>query len=153
MSKAFLTLLVLLSFLLAGCAVERAIVAQTAQDKIVGMSRENVLACMGPPASRAAEGTTEVWSYNSGNGHTIAIGQGYSETDSSVTGLRTGNQITASGNATTSSFSTATSVRRSCTVNVVMTEGRVSRVNYIGPTGGILTRGEQCAFAVQSCTQ
>jgi hypothetical protein len=33
-----------------------------------------------------------------------------------------------------------------------MVEGRVSRVNYVGPTGGLLTGGEQCAFAVQNCT-
>jgi hypothetical protein len=40
-----------------------------------------------------------------------------------------------------------------CTVNVTMTNGRVGRVNYVGPTGGLLTPGEQCAFAVQNCTR
>jgi hypothetical protein len=36
------------------------------------------------------------------------------------------------------------------TVNVTMTQGRVSRINYVGPTGGLLSAGEQCAFAVQN---
>jgi len=37
------------------------------------------------------------------------------------------------------------------TVSVVMVLGRVSQVSYSGPTGGLLTGGEQCAFAVQNC--
>jgi hypothetical protein len=43
------------------------------------------------------------------------------------------------------------SSRRYCTVNVVMSGGWVSRVNYSGPTGGLLSAGEQCACAVQNC--
>jgi hypothetical protein len=38
-------------------------------------------------------------------------------------------------------------------VNVVMTAGRVSSVNYVGDTGGLITQGEQCAFAVQNCVR
>jgi hypothetical protein len=38
-------------------------------------------------------------------------------------------------------------------VNIVMTNGVVSEVNYTGPTGGLLTQGEQCAYAVQNCAQ
>lgn len=40
---------------------------------------------------------------------------------------------------------------RACTVNVVLTDAKVSRVSYSGPTGGVLTKGEQCAYAVESC--
>jgi hypothetical protein len=29
----------------------------------------------------------------------------------------------------------------------VMVGGRVSNVNYTGPTGGLISQGEQCAFA------
>jgi hypothetical protein len=54
---------------LAGCAFERAQIAEDARGQMLGMSKEQVLACMGPPANRMAEGTTEVWSYQSGNGH------------------------------------------------------------------------------------
>jgi hypothetical protein len=35
----------------------------------------------------------------------------------------------------------------------VIQEGAVSQVNYTGPTGGILTAGEQCAFAVEACAK
>ncbi len=146
-------LLLCSSFLLMGCAVQRAVVAQGAQEKMVGMSREQVLACMGPPATKAAEGATEVWSYGSGNDRTTTIGTGYAQTHGSISGERRGNQFSATGEATTTSLATVNSSRRYCTVNVVMTDGRVSRLNYAGPTGGILTGGEQCAFAIQNCVR
>jgi hypothetical protein len=146
-------LLLTSTLILAGCSIQRAVVAQGAQEKMVGMSREQVLACMGPPANKAAEGVTEVWSYGSGNGQTTAIGSVYARTDGSFTGERRGNQFTGNGTATTTGLVTATSMGRHCTVNVAMTNGIVSRVNYSGPTGGILTAGEQCAFAIQNCVQ
>ena len=40
-----------------------------------------------------------------------------------------------------------------CTVKVVIVFGRVSQVNYSGPTGELLSNGDQCAFAVQNCVQ
>ena len=39
------------------------------------------------------------------------------------------------------------SSQRYCTVSVVMADGRVDRVNYSGPTGGLVTEGEQ-AWAI-----
>jgi hypothetical protein len=138
---------------ISGCSIQRAVVARGAQEKMVGLSKEQVLSCMGPPASKASEGATEVWSYSSGNDHITAVGTGYSQTNGSMNGERIGNTYSATGNATTMTLSSATATRRFCTVNVVMSEGRVSRLNYSGPTGGILTSGEQCAFAVENCTQ
>ena len=40
---------------------------------------------------------------------------------------------------------------RFCTVNVTMRGGAVAAMNYVGPTGGLLTPNEQCAFAVANC--
>jgi hypothetical protein len=117
------------ALMLAGCSIQRAQVANEAQNKMIGLSKEQILACMGPPANRASEGATEVWSYNSGNGQTTAV----------VSGSQT--------------FATAISTQRFCTVNVAMTNGYVSAVNYLGPTGGLITAGEQCAFAVQGCAR
>lgn len=57
----------------------------------------------------------------------------------------------AAGSNQTSSFGFGSTRRRSCTVSIVMMNGTVSRVNYSGPTGGVLTKGEQCAYAVQNC--
>ena len=88
---------------------------------------------------------TEVWSYESGNGHTAVFGSG----NSTTTGSIGGNAVFAN----TSSTASAVATTRHCTVNVVMANGYVSRVNYSGPTGGLITEGEQCAFAVQNCTK
>jgi outer membrane protein assembly factor BamE (lipoprotein component of BamABCDE complex) len=44
------------TFALGGCAFERAKVAQEAQGSMIGMPKEQVLACMGPPINRASEG-------------------------------------------------------------------------------------------------
>ena len=112
---------------LGGCAMARAQVAQDARNKMIGMTKEQVLACMGPPVQNSAVGQTEVWTYLSGNGATNAVASRY---------------------ANVASISTS---QRSCTVNVVMADGRVGRVNYSGPTGGLLSEGEQCAFVVRDC--
>jgi hypothetical protein len=100
---------------------------------MVGFKKEQVLACMGPPANRLTEGATEVWSYNSGDGTTVSAAN------------VSGNRFGASGFGVSSS--------RFCAVNVVMSGGQVSAVNYAGPTGGLLTAGEQCAFVVKNCVQ
>jgi hypothetical protein len=48
---------------------------------------------------------------------------------------------------------TAVSSNRFCNVNIVFAGGQVSAVNYTGPTGGLLTAGEQCAYAVNACVK
>ncbi len=123
--------------LLTGCAVQRAQVASDAREQMLGLSKERVLACMGPPSGRMAEGATEVWSYGSGDGTTVSSG--------SATGSRVFGQPVVDA--------TVVSRQRFCRINVVMTAGKVSQVNYSGPTGGLLTVGEQCAYAVQNCVQ
>lgn len=146
--------------LLAGCSLERAQTAAAAQTQMIGLSKGEVLACMGIPAAKAVEGATEVWSYETGNGRTDSVSNGYSNTNAAVTGAaqatRIGNSVyatgAAAGSSQTSSFGFGSTRRRSCTVSIVMTNGSVSRVNYSGPTGGVLTKGEQCAYAVQNCT-
>jgi hypothetical protein len=139
--------------LLASCSFQRAQVAADAQTAMVGLSKEQVLACMGPPANRMTEGATEVWSYNSGDGRTTTVASASTTTDVNGTASRFGNTTNITGNATSSGLGTAVTKRRACTVNVTMVNGRVDRVNYLGPTGGLLTAGEQCAYAVQACVQ
>jgi outer membrane protein assembly factor BamE (lipoprotein component of BamABCDE complex) len=94
---------------------------------MVGMSKEQVFACMGAPANKAAEGSTEVWSYASGDGHTEA----------NISGGRF--------------FASGTATQRFCKINVTMQDNRVVRMNYVGPSCGMLTPGEQCAYAIQNC--
>ena len=121
--------IVVVGAILAGCAIQRAQVAEDARAQLVGMSKEQILACMGPPASKASEGQTEVWGYNSGNGTVVTSG--------SVSG------------ATFSGVSSS----RFCKINLVFASGAVSAVNYQGPTGGLITAGEQCAYAVDACVR
>jgi hypothetical protein len=121
--------IVALCVALCGCAFQRAEIAQDARAQMVGMAKEQVLACMGAPATKAAEGATEVWGFASGNGMTVA----------SASYDRYGG--------------TAVSSSRFCNVNIVFAGGQVSTINYTGPTGGLLTAGEQCAYAVNNCVR
>jgi ABC-type enterobactin transport system permease subunit len=136
------------AMLLTACSFERAHVAAEAQRSMIGMTKEQVLACMGPPAQQQTAGATEVWAYPSG---------GEDRTFGSATGVSSANGVYGSGYAnawgSSSAFGSSTSVHRYCVVNVVMSDGRVSAVHYSGRTGGLLTEGEQCAFAVQNCAQ
>ncbi len=120
---------VALSITLGACAIQRAQVAQDARVQMVGMSKEQILKCMGAPVSKAAEGLTEVWGYNSGDG-----------------------TVVASGSVSGGSFSGVSS-RRFCQINLIFAGGAVSTVNYQGPTGGLITAGEQCAYAVDACVK
>ncbi|MGO9742121.1 MAG: hypothetical protein ACLPN5_11530 [Roseiarcus sp.] len=130
---AFMALVIVLPVLLGGCAIQRAETARSAKEQMIGLSDEKVLACMGPPADRMTVGQTEVWSYQSGNGQTV------------------GSVFASGGNGFASGF--GVTEQRFCKVNIVMSKNAVSEVNYSGPTGGLLTQGEQCAFAVQNCVQ
>jgi len=102
---------------LTACAVQRAQIANDARINMIGLSKEQVVACMGPPLNQNAQGAPEVWSYNSGNNTTPA----------------------APGNG------------RYCTANIKIWNGRVGAVDYLGPTGGIITFNEACAFAIEKC--
>jgi hypothetical protein len=115
MSARKTMLVALIAASLADCSIQRAVIADNAQNKMVGLSKEQVLACMGAPRFKGTEGATEVWTYDTGFSGGSSGGKRY------------------------------------CSVNVTMRDGHVSAVNYLGPTGGILSLNEQCAFAVQQC--
>ncbi len=104
---------------------------------MIGLSKEEVLACMGAPPQQAAVGETEVWSYPSG---------GDTDTFGSASGF-------ANQTSSATVFGWAHSHHRYCIVNVVMKGGVVAAVNYTGRTGGRNSQGEQCAFAIQNCVQ
>jgi hypothetical protein len=133
--------LFLLLPLLIGCAVQRAQDAEDAKTQMVGMSKEDVFACMGPPTQKSSEGKTEIWSYPSSNGR--------------VDSLATAGAYGTAGNNSASAFGVASgfSEKRFCVVNLVMASGKVKAVNYNGPTGGVFTKGEQCAYAIENCVK
>jgi hypothetical protein len=119
----------LLALALAACA-ERPEVDQIAQMDMIGLSKTDILACMGAPARRHGLGEgTEIWTY--------AVG--YTTTDSPP--------WTAGLNFSLSAKPAP------CDVQVVMTNGHVSQVSYLMPDGRPLPSGRQCAFAVQACAR
>jgi len=149
--------LILASALLAmaGCTIQRAIVANEARHDMVGMSKEQVLGCMGLPAGKDIEGSIEVWGYPSGgSSSTFSSAQAYGTGTGTATGMATGNLYTGTYNGSSSAtgFGSSFTTHRYCVVNVVFRGNLVSAVNYQGNTGGLITQGEECAYAVQNCT-
>jgi hypothetical protein len=129
------TVLLLLLFVLTGCSLQRAQEAEQAKAQMIGMPKEAVFACMGPPAQKSSEGATEIWSYPSGNRRV--------DTVTSFGGSTSGGAVYGAG--------VGVSRARFCVVNLVIVDGNVQAVNYNGPTGGLLTHGEQCAYAIENC--
>jgi hypothetical protein len=131
------------AILLAGCAVTKRVEdAENAQTKIVGLSEERLLACVGAPANKTVEGNREIWSYNSD----------YEQSSRRFCKLEL---VTFFGPSCVDGFSPPTRppVRVACTVKIVMNNSRVTQVNYAGATGEPLTHGEQCGLAVENCVR
>lgn len=129
--------------LLSGCAIERAATANQARSDVVGMTKAEVLACAGIPSQTIKEGSTEIIAYQY-QGEV----QVFSSSTGEATATRTSsNTVSASG----SGFSSGRALQRQCTANFVLEGGRVTKLNYSGRTGGLLTQGETCAFIVKNC--
>lgn len=129
MKSSFLIAVV---FALASLAAAQAAeVDQIAQQKMIGLSKKKILLCMGLPARRVAVGSTDIWTYRSGG----AAVEGF---------------FLATGvNGMASWFGP----ERSCNVNVVMTNARVSQITYAASDGRPLPLGEHCDFAVENCAR
>ena len=59
--------------LLASCSFQPAQQATDAEAQMVGMTKQQVYTCMGVPAQKAQEGSAEIWTYSSGDGHTATF--------------------------------------------------------------------------------
>src|SRR5258708_7472942 len=105
--------MMLVTGLSSACSIERAQQASQARSVMIGMPKERLLSCMGAPVHSVSAGNTEVWTYYSSNG----------QTDTSGSATAFGNNF---------AFGSATSTTRSCKTDVVMSAGRVVRVNYSG---------------------
>jgi hypothetical protein len=103
---------------------------QLAQHAMIGLSKRDLLACLGNPQSREGHGqATEIWTY--------AIGRtrGY------------GPQWAFFLNPNLPPFSWPAG----CEVKIVMTNARVSQVGYAAADGGWFPLGQECVFPVESC--
>jgi len=119
----------LLALALAACA-ERPEVDQIAQQDMIGLSKQDILVCMGAPAQRHALGEgTEIFTY--------AVGHTTTDSPPWSAGLDFG----------------LSAKPAPCDVRVVMTNARVSQVSYLMPDGRALPSGRQCTFAVEACAR
>lgn len=125
--------LVALGVLAAGCAAyERADLSRKARLQMIGMRQDHLRQCAGRPKRIDVRGETEIWTYESGGKDP-----------------RTGDEPLVFGGAISSEASPIP--RRYCVIRVFVDDGRVSRVEYRGVTGGAFSKGEQCAFVVANC--
>ncbi len=125
-------ILVVCGLVVGAFAIQRAAGATDARNKMFGLSKDQVLACMGTPATRAVEGITEVWSYISYDKKTI--------------GSTVGNVEWGDGFSAVDVFESDI-----CTFKVTMVGGNVSRTNYVGRIADLLPPNKQCAFAAKNC--
>ncbi|MET4807512.1 hypothetical protein ABIE63_002688 [Limibacillus sp. MBR-115] len=132
--------------LVSACSIQRAETASKAKQELIGMSKADILSCMGPSQASQQEGSLEVWSYASGGG-VDTVGSGYAA--GSATATSSGGSVFSQGSGY--GFGSSTSRVRYCIVNIAFDGGFVKSVNYVGRTGGLLTQGEQCVYAVQNC--
>jgi hypothetical protein len=114
---------------LSGCAIHRAHVAHEAETKLIGISEEALLRCAGAPAQEKHSGSLSFLTYH-GGGDGVALG--------------------ALGS---SQLGVAAYKHRYCDATFTLRNGHVADLQYRGRTGGLLTRGEQCAFIVEGCVQ
>ena len=122
--------LVVLTLTLAGCITQqRAAVATRAQTELVGMSKKDPLMCAGVPARQERIDDLEFLAYEGGG-------------DSTSAAFRT------------SAYSAVSKThQRNCEATFVLKDGVVQSVRYKGRTGGLFTKGEQCAFIVENCVR
>ncbi len=123
--------IVVLSLALSGCIVQRTIVANRAQTELVGITKTQLLSCAGAPHRQERAEVLEFLTYEGGGG---SVGFGVLTQTSPSMGVGVGG-----------------SNRRYCEATFVLRNGVVQSVNYQGRTGGLITKGEQCAFIVESC--
>lgn len=115
--------------IVAGCGPIQSAQVADQINGMVGLSKEHVLSCMGPPSSTAQVGATEVWAYNSAGA-----------VNSST--LVSGNQSMAFGSTTTS--------QEFCAVNLTMQSDRVVAANYRSQ-GKLLAPSLPCYMVLHAC--
>ena len=123
MKRALTVAAALAASVLTGCVTTRPEIDQTAQSQMIGLAGKHILACLGEPVRRRSIGATDIWSFAVGAVH-----------------------IEGEGVAT---YGYPRHTR--CNVEIVLTKGKVSQVNYTGPSGDPLDLGERCTFDVQRC--
>lgn len=131
MRRTFTTAATIASLAFAIGVARGAEVDQIAQQKMIGLSKKAIVACLGAPAKSVRIGATDIWTYPIGAApfETLFFAPAFSMAAGAPSGAEAG----------------------SCNVNIVLTNGAVSQVVYHGADGGPLQLGRQCLFAAQDC--
>lgn len=133
--KLGVIVLLFLSIIMLGCKTTgsklgRYEIAKKAKVQLVGMSKREVLLCAGVPHNSFTDGDLEFFTYYSGG-------------DSSSTVVT--NPYTPEGVAVVNTK------QRNCKIDIIFESGIATRVEYSGRTGGLATKGEQCAYVLERC--
>ena len=130
MRKSVAAVGLLIALALGGCQPLE--VDQVAQQSMIGLSKRDILACLGQPAQRVPSGqATEIWTYTGGQM------RGYGP--QWAIGLNTNLVPFAPGGR--------------CDVVLVMTNGHVSEVGYTAVDGGKFPLGQECIFPIERCVK
>jgi hypothetical protein len=129
--KNIITITVVIMFTVTGCSFQRASLANRAQKELVGMKKIDLLSCAGVPHRQQQSDDLEFLTYT-GGGDSVNVG-------------------VASATSPSTAIVTGKSKRRYCEATFILKDGIVQKVNYQGRTGGLLSKGEQCAFIIENC--
>jgi hypothetical protein len=129
--KRILATAVILVIGITGCSIQRASLATRAQTELVGMTKKDLLYCAGVPIRQERADDLEFLTYSGGGD---SVGMAVATSTSPSTAIATGKRT-----------------RRYCEATIILKDGIVQKVNYQGRTGGLLTKGEQCAFIIENC--
>ncbi len=117
--------------LLSSCVAHRSKMATRAKTELIGMSKIDLLSCAGVPVRQERVDDLEFLTYT-GGGDTDSVGY-------------------ATRTSPSSAFVVGKRKQRYCEATFILKDGFVQKINYQGRTGGLLTKGEQCAFIVEGC--
>jgi hypothetical protein len=117
---------------ISGCAINRAEIAAKAKSSMIGMTKQQVLQCMGAASNTQSQENTEIWKYYSGGDYQGSFN------------VNTTDQY---------AYGSTNFHKRSCEINIIFTNDSVTNILYSGRTGGLLTQGEECAFALNNCVR
>ncbi|MFH1814351.1 MAG: hypothetical protein ABIF28_09330 [Pseudomonadota bacterium] len=95
------------------------------------MSKKELLLCAGVPLRQERVEDLEFLTF-SGGGDSVSSGAATAVSSRTIVG-------------------TETSSRRYCEATFVLKSNAIEKVSYQGRTGGLLTKGEQCAFIIENC--
>ncbi|MDD5033346.1 MAG: hypothetical protein PHE55_01195 [Methylococcaceae bacterium] len=116
---------ILLLLAISGCAAHRAEIAQRARSELVGLSKTQLLQCMGPSQRQERSESGEILIFSGATpNYSCPLRMGETEPP-----------------------------RRYCEAAFVLENGVVKTVGYREPNGNIITQADRCAFLVEKCVR